>query len=129
MTSVAVETIALQLAWYVAALKYDDLPVDVVNQTKRLVLDQLGVELVGSTLGWTQPALKLIEYAPSTKEESTIVNCGRKTVAWDAAFVNATFGQGCELDDMAFGSAGHIGTATIPVALAIGEREHLGGKQ
>jgi 2-methylcitrate dehydratase PrpD len=129
VTSVAAETIALQLARYVAALNYDDLPIDVVNKTKLLVLDQLGAELIGSTLEWTQPALKLIEYAPSTKEESTIVNCGRKTVAWDAAFVNATFGQGCELDDMAFGSAGHIGTATIPAALAVGEREHISGKQ
>jgi 2-methylcitrate dehydratase PrpD len=59
--------------------------------------------------------------------KAPIVNYGNKTVAWDAAFVNATFGQGCELDDMAFGSAGHIGTATIPVALAIGEREHING--
>jgi len=129
VASVPSETIALQLARYATALKYDDLPLDVINRTKLLVLDQLGVELVGSTLEWTQPVLKLIEYAPSSKQESTIVNCGRKTVAWDAAFVNATFGQGCELDDMAFGSAGHIGTATIPVAFAVGEREHSSGRQ
>jgi 2-methylcitrate dehydratase PrpD len=129
VTSVAAETIALQLARFVAVLNYDDLPIDVVNQTKALVLDQLGVELIGSTLEWTQPVLKLVEYAPSTNNESTIVNYGNKTVAWDAAFVNATFGQGCELDDMAFGSAGHIGTATIPAALAVGEREHINGKQ
>jgi 2-methylcitrate dehydratase PrpD len=122
------DTIAFQLARYVKSLKYDDLPADVINQTKLLVLDQLGVELIGSTLQWTQPALKLIQHAPSTKEESTVINHGIKTVAWDAALVNATFGQGCELDDMAFGSAGHIGTATIPVALAMGEREHSDGK-
>lgn len=129
MTLVSRETIALQLTRFVTALKYDNLPIDVINHTKALVLDQLGVELIGSTLEWTQPVLRLIEYAPSSNKESTIVNYGNKTVAWDAAFVNATFGQGCELDDMAFGSAGHIGTATIPVALAIGEREHIDGKQ
>ena len=129
MTSVSTETISLQLARFVAALKYEHLPIDVINHTKSLLLDQLGVQLIGSTLEWTQPALRLVEYAPSSSKESTIVNYGNKTVAWDAAFVNATFGQGCELDDMAFGSAGHIGTATIPVALAIGEREHINGKQ
>ena len=64
MASVASETIVLQLARYGAALKYDDLPLDVVNQTKLFVLDQLGVELA---LEWTQPVLKLIQYAPSTK--------------------------------------------------------------
>ena len=126
MTSVSTETISLQLARFVAALKYEHLPIDVINHTKSLLLDQLGVQLIGSTLEWTQPALRLVEYAPSSSKESTIVNYGNKTVAWDAAFVNATFGQGCELDDMAFGSAGHIGTATIPVSLAIGEREQIG---
>ena len=129
VTSVTTDTIALQLARFVTALKYEDLPHDVVNQTKILVLDQLGVQLVGSTLKWTQPARKLIESAPSTVQESTVVNYGNKTVCWDAAFVNATFGQGCELDDMAFGSAGHIGTATIPVALAVGERARIRGRQ
>ena len=129
MKSVFPETIALQLARFAAALEFGDLPADVVAQTKVLVLDQLGVQLIGSTLEWTQPALKLIEHAPSTRKESSIVNYGNKTVAWDVAFVNATFGQGCELDDMAFGSAGHIGTATIPVALAMGEREHIDGKR
>ena len=122
-------TIALQLARFVRSLTYDDIPADVVSQTKLLVLDQLGVELIGSTLQWTQPALKLVQHAPSIKQESTVINHGIKTVAWDAALVNATFGQGCELDDMAFGSAGHIGTATIPAALAMAEREHTNGKQ
>ena len=129
MSSISTETISSHLARFVAAVNYADLPVDAIDQAKLLLLDQIGVELIGSTLEWTQPVRKLVEYAPSNSRESTIVNYGNKTVSWDAAFVNATFGQGCELDDMAFGSAGHIGTATIPVALALGEREHINGKQ
>jgi 2-methylcitrate dehydratase PrpD len=46
----------------------------------------------------------------------------------DAAFVNATFGQGCELDDVGFGSGGHLGAATVPVALALSEKKPVNGK-
>ena len=61
MTSVSTETISLQLARFVAALKYEHLPIDVIDHTKSLLLDQLGVELIGSTLEWTQPALRLVD--------------------------------------------------------------------
>ena len=36
------------------------------------------------------------------RAESTIVNYGIKVPTLDAAFVNATVGQGCELDDVGF---------------------------
>jgi hypothetical protein len=42
------------------------------------------------------------------------VNYGTKVPALDAAFVNATFGQGCELDGVGFAAGGHLGAATVP---------------
>ena len=60
--------------------------------------------------------------------ESTVVNYGNKVPTLDAAFVNATFGQGCELDDVGFAAGGHPGAATVPVALAVGERQRSNGK-
>ena len=52
MTSVSTETISLQLARFVAALKYEHLPIDVINHTKSLLVEQLAVGLIGSTLEW-----------------------------------------------------------------------------
>ena len=60
--------------------------------------------------------------------ESTVVNYGNKVPTLDAAFVNATFGQGCELDDVGFAAGGHLGAATVPVALAVGEKQRSTGK-
>jgi 2-methylcitrate dehydratase PrpD len=47
----------------------------------------------------------------------------------DAAFVNATFGQGCELDDVGFAAGGHPSAATVPVALAVCEKQRASGKE
>jgi 2-methylcitrate dehydratase PrpD len=62
------------------------------------------------------------------RAESTIVNYGTKVPALDAAFVNATFGQGCELDDVGFGAGGHPSAATVPVSLALCEKTPVSGK-
>ena len=42
-------TVSERLASWVVGLDYGDLPADVIAMTKRLVLDQLGLQLRGST--------------------------------------------------------------------------------
>src|SRR4029077_16664785 len=88
---------------------------------KDCILDQVGVELIGSTLEWNKIAYRYVTEMGG-KPESTIVNYGTKAPTLDAAFVNATFGQGCELDDVGFGAGGHLSAATVPVALALAEK-------
>ena len=53
-------TVAQTLASFVCELDYDDLPLEVVQRGKALLLDQLGCELLGSTLEWNQPVYKFI---------------------------------------------------------------------
>lgn len=121
------ETIAEQLAKFICGLDYQGLPAEVIEKARECILDQLGCELVGSTLGWNKIIYDFITGAHGA-EECTIVNYGTKALAHEAAFVNATFGQGAELDDGLEGGGSHPGSAGIPVALALGEREHLDGK-
>jgi 2-methylcitrate dehydratase PrpD len=123
------EPIAIRLARYFVSLRYEDLPADVIDGTKALIRDQCACQLIGSTMPWTAPALDLANLARGAGAESTIVNYGSRLPAAEAAFVNATFGQACELDDSAHGAGGHIGAATIPVALAMGEREKIDGRR
>src|SRR5262249_37194062 len=92
------------------------------------ILDQIGVEMIGSTLEWNNIAYRYV-LGMGGRAESTIVNYGTKAPALDTAFVNATFGQGCELDDVGFGSGGHPSAATVPVALALCETRPVSGKE
>ena len=116
-----------RLAAHTATVRYEDIPPEAIEKAKDCILDQVGVELIGSTLEWNKIAYRYVAEMGG-RAESTIVNYGTKALALDAAFVNATFGQGCELDDVGFAAGGHPGAATVPVALALCEKQPCSGK-
>ena len=116
-----------KLAAHAVKVRYEDLPPEAIEKAKDCILDQIGVELIGSTLEWNKIAYQYVADMGG-RGESTVVNYGIKVPALDAAFVNATFGQGCELDDVGFAAGGHPSAATVPVALALGEKLHSTGK-
>jgi 2-methylcitrate dehydratase PrpD len=122
------EGITRRLAHFAGGLRYEDIPGKVIEKAKDCILDQLGVELLGSTLEWNKIPYRYV-VGLGGKDESTIVNYGTRTLALDAAFVNATFGQGCELDDVGFGSGGHLSAATVPVAIALSEKKPVTGRE
>ena len=116
-----------QLAIHTAKVRYEDIPPEAIEKAKDCILDQIGVELIGSTLEWNKIAYRYVAEMRG-RGESTVVNYGKKVLTLDAAFVNATFGQGCELDDVGFAAGGHPGAATVPVALALAEKQGSSGK-
>jgi 2-methylcitrate dehydratase PrpD len=116
-----------QLALHTAKVRYEDIPPEAIEKAKDCILDQLGVELIGSTLEWNKIAYRYVAEMGG-RGESTVVNYGDKVPTLDAAFVNATFGQGCELDDVGFAAGGHPSAATVPVALAVCEKQQSSGK-
>jgi 2-methylcitrate dehydratase PrpD len=121
------ETVAQKLAMFVSQLKYEQLPVEVVKRSRDLLLDQLGCQLLGSSVEWNRPIYTFVkENKPGGP--ATIVSYGDKVPVDDAAFVNGTFGQGCELDDYYDQGGGHPGAGSIPVAMALGEKTHVDGK-
>ena len=121
------ETIAQQLSKYIIQLQYRDLPEEVIERTREIVLDQLGCQLIGSTLRWNKIIYDFVADFQG-RGESTIVNYGTKALTHDAAYVNGTFGQGAELDHSIEGHGGHPSPIAIPVAMALGEKKHVDGK-
>lgn len=116
-----------QLAIHAVKTRYEDIPPEAIEKAKDCILDQIGVELIGSTLEWNKIAYRYVAEMGG-RGESTVVNYGSQVPTLDAAFVNATFGQGCELDDVGFAAGGHPGAATVPVALAVGEKQRSNGR-
>jgi 2-methylcitrate dehydratase PrpD len=121
------KTVAQTLGTFVSQLSYQHLPPEVVSQTKDFLLDQLGCQLLGSTVEWNQSVYEFVKKYRQGGPAS-IVNYGDKVPADDAAFVNGTFGQGCELDDYYDRGGGHPGAASIPVAIALSELKRVDGK-
>jgi 2-methylcitrate dehydratase PrpD len=121
------KTLASRLAEWVAALDYGQLPPRAVEVAKLLILDQLGLQLLGATQPNVQPERQLAE-AMKAVPESTAVLSATRTAAPYAAFVNGTLAAACEFDDVHMYAA-HIGSYVVPAALAFGESTGAPGRE
>ena len=123
----ATSYVSERLASWVAGLEPGDLPADVTAMAKRLVLDQLGLQLRGSTLPNVQP-VRAVAHALGGYGEATVTGGSVLVSAPQAAWVNGTLGHSAEYDD-AHMSAWHTSSAVIPAALAAAEREGGSGAE
>jgi 2-methylcitrate dehydratase PrpD len=117
------------MAARILSVDYSTLDRETIEYAKLLLLDQLGCQLIGSTLPWMT---SIFRYMTSFggNAEARVVNHGNKLATHDAAFLNAVFGQGHEWDDFSTRGmgAGHAGAGTWPAALAMGERLRASGR-
>ena len=111
-----------KIAHHAATLQFDDLSPEMVTLTKKCVLDTLGVIIGASGMAPEGRIARDYVLDQGGKPESSIIGFGGRTTAPLAAFVNGGLGHMMDYDDV---SAGHVSIATIPVALALGER--MGG--
>ncbi len=116
------------LASYLTDLRYEDLPADVIAQTKTLVRDGLGIALY--TSHGTPWGRMISDYALQETEQgvSTVIGTAAKSTASAAALANGTMILGFELEDTTPHAHSHIGPPTIAAALAVGEKIGASGK-
>jgi 2-methylcitrate dehydratase PrpD len=112
---------AYSLAKNMVEVQYNDLPPDVVEHTKKQVLDILGVALGGSSQAGVKELAEIVADWGG-KEESTVFCFGRKVPAPNAAQVNATMGHALDYDDTGDGPT-HPSVVIVPAALAMAERQ------
>ncbi|MGE8498642.1 MAG: MmgE/PrpD family protein [Pseudomonas sp.] len=118
-----------QLAGFLAELRYDDLPTQVVERTEDLFLDWLGSALASKA----QHPIPLFErYArrmgPSSGRSQVLVN-GERTSAYFAALVNAASSHLVEQDDLHNSSVLHPATVVFPAALAAAQDLGKSGRE
>lgn len=120
-------TVARRLADWVTELTFDRLPFEVTDIARRLVLDQLGLQLRGATLPNVRPVLRLVR-AGAGPGEATVTGHAIRTSAPQAAYANGAMGHSGEFDD-AHMYAWHAGSAVVPAALATAETTGAGGRE
>jgi len=113
---------AVEFAEHFAKRKFEDLPSDVVEATKKEILDLLGVALGGAFQpGATHVCDLVAEWGG--KEESSIIGRQQKVPAPNAAQANATMAHALDFDDVHEAAVMHPGIAAIPVAIAVAEAQ------
>jgi len=121
------QTAAEKLAGFICDLDYRHIPGDAVVRCPELLLDQLGCQLIGATMPWNQPVYRFVKDTKGSGP-ARIVKYGDPVPLDDAVLVNGTFAQGCELDDYYDQGGGHPGAATVPVILALAQKQRVTGQ-
>lgn len=126
--------IARALARFALDTRFEDLPGDVVHQTKRVVLDTLGCA-IGGYESDARAALEAYVRESGHPREATVFGSGLETSCLNATLVNGAMVRYLDYNDTAFilqgetYRTGYHPSELIPAVLALGEREHLSGKK
>jgi aconitate decarboxylase len=115
------------LAAWITSLKWGDIPAEIIDYAKILILDTLGCMLGGSIQESNKAALRYVRAMGGTPQ-ATVVNYGDRTNVYNAAFMNASFGHGWDFDDHVVGGSPHSMSATTAAALAVAELRLTGGR-
>jgi len=117
-----------RLARYMVEARERSLAPHVAREAKHRILDTLAAMVSGAHL---KPGEMAIRYARSQGgvAEATVLTTDIRTSAVNAALVNGMFAHADETDDFEPVTKAHPGSAVVPAALAMAEREGRSGTE
>jgi 2-methylcitrate dehydratase PrpD len=122
--------ITKQVAHYAASLKYEAIGPEVLDRTKQLLLDFLGVALGGRALAPTSDAFIKGVGRVSGQGDCSVAGEKNGYPAHYAALLNAAFGHSMDFDDTHRDAVMHQGTPLFSALLAASEEQGgVSGKQ
>ena len=113
-----------QLARFVAETRFADLPPSLIAEFRIAVLDTLAAAFVGSTLPWARRVVEMVQELGGAPRV-TVVNQPWKTDVSRAALANGAMIGAFECEPL---TGSHAAGTVLPAALAIAERDRMGGK-
>lgn len=117
------------IAEFVAALRYDAVPAEVMQRIKLLILDSLGCALYGAGLHWSRILQDTLGKIDATRD-CAVWGTSRRLSAPHAALANGTQVQGFELDDVHRAGVLHVGAVVLPALLALSQKhKKMSGKE
>jgi 2-methylcitrate dehydratase PrpD len=105
------------LAHWVADVELSDVPSEVRERAKYLLLDGIGCALIGAGLPWSRIATDAV-LALEGEGDTVVIGTGRTSSGAAAAVLNGTFIQGFELDDFHPLAPLHSCSLLIPALLS-----------
>jgi 2-methylcitrate dehydratase PrpD len=114
------DPITRTLVFFSHALNSRDLGSEVVERTKYLLLDYLGVAIAGSLTESSQPVYRMLACSASPGP-CTVIGTASQTSPEYAALANATAAHSVEMDDTHQGGSIHPGVVMFSTAIALSE--------
>jgi len=113
------------IAEYIEKISFEILPIRVTEKCEQLLLDTLGVMILGSETQWSKILLTYFKEIGG-KQQAKIINNKIMLPITNAAYLNGTMAHSFDYDDDL--NACHIASCIIPAALAVGESINSSGK-
>lgn len=117
------------LSDFVYNLKYEDLPDDVVDTTKRYIADYYAAAFAGIKVNGTfNDAVIDVISDMGGKQECDYIFSDKRLPAVNAAFLSACMAHGADMDDGNRKAMGHVGAHVISTALTLCQTLDVNGK-
>ncbi|MCH8036950.1 MAG: MmgE/PrpD family protein, partial [Proteobacteria bacterium] len=121
--------ITQRLATFAAELRYQDLPAEVVERTKRLILDITGIMIRARHDAESSPSLiAAVERLGLASGPCSVPGDRRGYAPTAAALINGTLAHSLDFDDTHAESSLHASAPIVPAALAAAEMGDASGK-
>jgi 2-methylcitrate dehydratase PrpD len=109
-----------RIAEFVAGVRYEQVPAEVRERLKLLILDSLGCAIYGATLSWCRIVQDTFGQLDATRTTS-VWGTAHTLSSTNAALANGTAVQSFELDDVHRVGVLHVGAVTLPALFAVAE--------
>lgn len=122
-------TIAEQYAEYAVDLRFEELPAEVVDHAKKLILDIIANAIGG--YAWTDSGRPILDGVRALNRQgsgATVLATGEAMAPEWAALANGTFAHSLDYDNHHAKGVIHAGSSVVTTALAAGEEAGATGK-
>lgn len=123
------QTMSRRLSEFAVSLKYEDIPSEVIEHLKNVMLDGYGCGLFGSTTPWMK-IYKDVLTARTDRKEASIWGTRDKTSVTAAMMINGSAINSFELDDTHTDGIIHVSTGVLGCVTSFAEMlESVSGKE
>lgn len=124
------EHITRILSEFVYQLAYEQLPNEVVEKTKEYIIDYYAAAFAGMRVNRTfNCAVQEVMEEMGGKEECDFLLSDKRLPCANAAFLNACYAHGADMDDGNRKAMGHIGAHVISAVLTLAQVLHVDGEK
>jgi len=118
-----------RLVDWIWSLRFGDLTSSVVDKSKELLLDHIGIAIRGSRSESSQAIQRYIRAQGFCSETCTIIGTGKAAHPPDAVLANGVAAHYIECDDVHNRSSTHPGAVVFPTALAVSQMTGTGEEE
>jgi 2-methylcitrate dehydratase PrpD len=117
------------LAQYASALRYEDIPADVIERAKQCIADTIAVVIFGYDLPWSQMIVRFAQKTAAGGNSRILGPGGARVHAPAAALANGALAHAFEMDNLTWPNSGvHPGATLLAPGLAVAQERDIGGR-